>query len=516
MLLTLCLLLADTKHSLLYRSYYHRCFDSVQVSCYAGHPVSTPSSTAIPLRPVQGQEHTFQALDIIPDVDQAALPGADHSASCTDSQDESCDDDNAPCSDSPPVPHQVHGPATLPQAIATSIQQAAYDGGSSDNLAVVVLDIASGAMRSLSAQDAAQSDASVSSTCQAFGAMGTSSQYKSDLLPLQQQQHQQHESEQEQQQQRQQQQQQRIVAGHVHEADIDFSTNAQQTTSSHPEEPLSGHALPAEHLNFQTSSLADMPGITLWQDDSQLASGTLIGRADGPQSYRLLDQVAQLPRYADHIHTSWLGLPILSSLSLWIQPHWPNPATSGWLTPPFIPSPQHASWEEDGVDSWEHDLAVHGSSSQLMLSPGSMLQLAYQKRWTPQSCSWVSADSTPSTPSTPCTVWDSAYPDAVSHSAAWLNGAASAMAQVVAAMPVDTDTEHTDGYDQAWSADGMLKQMDLSAGGNGSYLQPVPALQRGWQKYERGRNFARGSFGEVWHAEQAAEGEAFSLDPGCG
>ena len=475
--------------------------------------------------PVQGQEHTLLAQDTLPDVDQAALQDADLSGSCTDGQGESCDDDNHPCSDGPAVRHQAYGPATLPQAIATSIQQAAYDGGSSDNLAVVVLDIASGAARSFLAQDAAQPDASVSSTCPAFEAMGTFSQHKSAWLPLQQQQ-------QQQQWQQQQQQQQRVVAGHVYEADIDFSTNAQQTTSSHPEEPLSGHALPAEHLNYQSSNLADMPGITLWQDDNQLASGMLIGRADGPQSYRLLDQVAQLPRYADHIHTSWLGLPILSSLSLWIQPHWPDPATSGWLTPPFIDDPQHASWGEDGVGSWEHDLAVHGSSSQLMLSPGSMLQLAYQKRWIPHSCSWVSADNMPSTPSTPsapsapsmpstpCTVGDSAYPDAFSHSAAWLNGAASAMAQVVAAMPVDTATERTVGHDREWSADGMLEETDMTAGGNGSYLQPVraraPALQREWQKYERGRNFARGSFGEVWHAERAAEGEASSLDPGCG
>jgi len=471
----------------------HGC-DLVQVTCHAGHHVSAAGTAAIPLMPAHGQEYISAAQDTSSDSDSgAALSEAIYDACC--------DEGHASCLHGTHAEQQAHGPDTLQQAIASSIQQAAFDAGSSDNLAVVVLDINPGSSSSIKAQDPAQADASVRSPC---NANGTCPQQECKLLLAQQQQ-------QHQQNQHQRQQELDTVADTTYGTEPAFSSYVKQTGSSHLTDQNS-HALPAEHFDFQTPGFSSLPGVTLWQDNSQIAPGTFIGHAtkSGSYQYRLLDQVAQLPRYADHVHTSWAGLPILSSMSLWLQPHWPNFATSTRLATAYKDQAHYPGAPDLKPEEFDQRPYVQSGTAQLMLSPGSMLQLVQRQMHTPKSCLWKQD-------SRPCLGEDSVLSGATSDSTDWLSSSASAVGQAVAAMPTYTATAHAEVDSQAWfwPTDSVHRHFEELIDANTSDLQAVhakaPELQSEWQKYERGRNFARGSFGEVWHAEQAMGGS--SADP---
>ena len=442
--------------------------------------------------PVHGQEYISAAQD-------TGADSASDAASSEGTHDVCCDEGRASCLHGQQAEQQTHGPDTLQQAIASSIQQAAFDAGSSDNLAVVVLDINPGSSSSIKAQDPAQADASVKRPCNANGAC---SQQECELLLAQQQQQQQH-------QQHQRQQQLESVADTTYGTESTFSSYAKQTGSSNLMDQNS-HALPAEHFEFQTPGLSSFPGVTLWQDNRQIVPGTFIGHATefGRYQYRLLDQVAQLPRYADHVHTSWAGLPILSSMSLWLQPHWPNFATSSHLTTAYKDQadyPGASAWKPEEFDQRPY---VQSGTAQLMLSPGSMLQLVQRQTHNPKSCLW-------NQDSRSCLDEDSLVSDARFDSTDWLSRTASAVGQAVSAMPTHTTSAHAEVDSQAWFWPTDSLHFEGLIDANTSDLQPVharaPELQSEWQKYERGRSFARGSFGEVWHAEQAM-GES-SADP---
>ena len=105
--------------------------------------------------------------------------------------------------------------------------------------------------------------------------------------------------------------------------------------------------------------------------------------------------------------------------------------------------------------------------------------------------------------------------DAHTDSTDWLSCTASAVGQAVSAVPTHTTTTPAEVDSQAWFWPTDSLHFEGLIDGNTSDLQPVharaPELQSEWQKYERGRNFARGSFGEVWRAEQAMGGS--SADP---
>ena len=464
----------------------HSCgCDLEQVTCHAGRHVSTVAMAAIPLMPVHGQEYISAAQE-------TGSNSASDAASSEGTHDVCYDQGHASCLHGTQAEQQAHSPDTLQQAIASSIQQAAFDAGSSDNLAVVVLDINPGSSDSIKAQDLAQADASVKSPCRANGPCP---QQECKLLLAQQQQ--------------QQQQQPDSVADPIYGTESVFSSYAKQTGSTHLIDQ-NGHALPAEHFDFQTPSLSSFPGVTLWQDNSQIVPGMFVGHATefGRYQYRLLDQVAQLPRYADHVHTSWAGLPILSSMSLWLQPHWPNSATSNHLATGYKDQADYPGASALNPEEFDQRPYVQSSTSQLMLSPGSMLQLVQRQTHTSQSCLW-------NQDSRACLDEDSMVSDAPLDSTDWLSSTASAVGQAVSAMPTHTPTVHGEVDSPAWFWPTDSLHLEGLIDANTSDLQPVharaPELQSEWQKYERGRNFARGSFGEVWRAEQAIGGS--SADP---
>ena len=460
----------------------HGC-DSIQVLCHAGHHLSAVGTAAIPLMPVQGQEHISAAQGASSDL-------ASDAASSEAVYDVCCDEGHASCLHGEHAEQQAHGPDTLQQAIASSIQQAAFDAGSSDNLAVVVLDINPGSSSSIKAQDLAQADASVRSPCNANGACP---QQECKLLLAQHQHKQQHQQELD------------SVAGSTYKTESAFSSYGKETGSSHSTDQ-NGHALPAEHLDSETPSLSSFPGVTLWQDNSHIAPGMVIGHATGFGSYqyRLLDQVAQLPRYADHVHISWAGLPILSSMSLWLQPQWPNFATSSPFATAYKGQADYPGAGDLKPEEFDQRPYVQSGTAQLMLSPGSMLQLVQRQTHTPQSC-LRNQDSR-------SCLDDSVVSDAHLDSTDWLSSTASEAGQAVAAMPTYTTTAHAEIGSQAWfwPTDNVHRHLEGQIDANTSDLQPVharaPELQSEWQTYERGRNFARGSFGEVWRAEQAMGG----------
>lgn len=431
--------------------------------------------------PVHGQDHISAAQE-------TGADSASDAASSETIHDVCCDESHASCLHGTQAEQQAHGPETLQQAIASSIQQAAFDAGSSDNLAVVVLEINPGSSDSITAQDPAQADASVKSPC---NENGTCPQQECKLLLAQQQQQQQLDS----------------VTDPTYRTESAFSSYAKQTGSSHLTDQ-SSHALPAEHFDFQIPGLSSFPGVTLWQDNSQIVPGTFIGHATEFRSYqyKLLDQIAQLPRYADHVHTSWAGLPILSSMSLWLQPHWPNSATSSHLATAYKDQADYpgASGPLKPEDSDQRPY-VQSGTAQLMLSPGSMLQLVQRQTHTRKRCTW-------SQDSRFCLDEDPLVSDAHFDSTNWLSSTASAVGQAVSAVPTHTATAHAETDSQAWLWPTDSLHFEGLMDANTSHLQPVharaPELQGEWQKYERGRNFARGSFGEVWRAEQAMGGSS--------
>ena len=386
---------------------------------------------------------------------------------------------------------QQHGPMTLQQAVADKIQTAAYDSGSSDNLAVVVLDIApqpsagSGAESCLCCKAGSVSDEANCATstpeCVAVQEGCTDSQGARDTAP-----------------------------------EDEHTCPKQRSKIQHEPDKILGHALPAEMASgfqFEFAEAPEWPGVTLWRDVSQILQGSIIGRPDKPAAqYKLVQQMAELPRYADHVHTSWAGLPILSSMSLWLQPHLPRFATSPCPTSPH-------PYAEGGVCSdmlwgpWGLEASLPQGSSQVMLSPGTMLQLVTGAGAIPASCSWNAWDSSGRTlrPAGDC--FKPLY-DALNaqDNIEWLTTTSVALAQVTSSM----SSEALTSQDQAF-ADNVIGQHPAGSvsTSNTSSVQRWPGItsdwqndtDHKWQKYHRGRKFARGSFGEVWRAERASAGE---------
>lgn len=469
--------------------------------CCAGHDIVSATQTVIPLMPSQDEQHTQSAAGSSKD---NAVHSDGHYATCCDDvgQFTRCDNDHITASDEHLAgcpandqstrsvgqqaehEHQVHGPVTLQQAVANGIEKVAFDAGSSDNLAVVVLDITPSS--GLQTRQSAQQDPTLTTDCQASHIIDASPQLECVHLPAQQ---------------REAATDNRIEATSGHSAAVASCTQADQTLNA-PADDQVHHALPSELFELQKPDLPDVPGMTLWLDNSQVALGTLVGHAESHHQYRLLDQVAQLPRYSDHVHTSWTGLPILSSTSLWLQPHWPSSATSTWLTSPHTDTDKYPNARGLWPGQCEQDLSLHRGSSQLMLSPGSMLQLVSSH--TPASRLWDARSGKQ------CTVADSANDDThCGDRSDWLSSAATAVARVAAALPADIASSQSSSGGHSLPAYERAAGMHLGA--IGSHLQSVHAkasdLQGEWQRYERGRNFARGSFGEVWHAEQTPTGK---------
>ena len=390
---------------------------------------------------------------------------------------------------------QQHGPMTLQQAVADNIQAAAYDSGSSDNLAVIVLDIAP--------QPSAHSGADSCFCCEAgsLSAEADSATSAPECVAVQE--------------------------GHTDSqgardtASEDECVHANQRSKIQQEaNSMRGHALPAEMApgcKVEFIEAPEWPGMTVWPDVSQVSLGNVVGRPDQPAAqYKLLQQMAELPRYADHVHTSWAGLPVLSSMSLWLQPHLPRFATSPGPTSPH----PHA---EGGVCSdvlWGYREGLKASllqgSSQVMLSPGTMLQLVPGLDAVPARCSWDLLDSRS------CTLGpaeDGFGPSCDAFSAGdnpdWLTTTSVALAHITSGMYSEALT----GQDQASPQDVISQHPadTVPSMSNSTYVQHVAGRTSNWQhdtapewqKYHRGRNFARGSFGEVWHAERAPAGEQF-------
>lgn len=378
---------------------------------------------------------------------------------------------------------QQHGPMTLQQAIADDIQTAAYNAGSSDNLAVVVVDVSqhrpsagAGASSYVCTQPACMSE----SVCDTSSPLGTGP----------------HEAK----------------AADPDIASSDGIVLLKHNRGTTEENRILEHALPAELALGFKSDAADMPewpGIAVWHDISQVSLGSIISRPDTPTAYyRLLQQLAELPRYADHLHTSWVGPPVLSTMSSWAQPHLPRFATSQCLTPP------HPVADEAGLGPCADALwapkeslkaPLHGGTSQVMLSPGTMLRLVPKTdaipAWNDWDSHWEAAND--------CSGLlcdDSNTLDCT----AWFTPDAAALALVVAGM-------YSEGLDHSQALPDDASDRQPADDGSGLGSTPMRHVASGasdwqhdtvreWQKYSKGRSFARGSFGEVWHAERTIGG----------
>ncbi|KAL0037567.1 hypothetical protein WJX77_002920 [Trebouxia sp. C0004] len=184
------------------------------------------------------------------------------------------------------------------------------------------------------------------------------------------------------------------------------------------------------------------------------------------------------------------------------DPHWPNFGTSSHLATAYKGQAHYPGASDSKPEEFDLRPYVQSGTAQLMLSPGSMLQLVQRQTHNPKSCLWKQDSRS-------CLDEDSMLSDAPFDSTHWLSSTASALGQAVAAMSTYTSTAHAEVDSQAWfwAADSVHRPVEGLIDANASDLQPVharaPELQGGWQKYEKGRNFARGSFGEVWRAEQA-------------
>ena len=367
---------------------------------------------------------------------------------------------------------QHHGPLTLQQTIADNIQAAAFDAGSSDNLAAVVLDISpqqSGPASSLQASPACTvSAASSVSVLESQETGCDAAQAKSESA---------------------------------------------QTSMTSSDLETCEHAVRAElpqETQPESAEDSELPGVTLWPDSSQMQLGSIVGRAaDGSSHYKLLQQLAELPRFADHIHTSWAGLPVLSSMSLWLQPHLPSHATSHCLTPPHLHTDGFSS-ETPGLPHNDQADSSHQTSSQVMLSPGTMLQLIPRDLTIPtsQDRTWTDlwgGDSPWFTEAGD----DEAGSDSP-HSTEVLVSTATAIAQITSGMFSEAPPPSEALPDDAVSQ--HVERAFLAT--NASSVQHAPSLtsawqhdvRQGWQKYGTGGNFARGSFGEVWRAETVHNG----------
>ena len=448
--------------------------DTHENSVCAGWTLSLSPPAAIPLGPTHGDwgaPHPLSASEV----------PEQHGCSCSvgKASDIACMEGSAhqDCQD-----QQQHGPPTLQQAISDKVQTAAYDSGSSDNLAVVVLD--------LSRQPTADAEANPHLCCKAAGMSEANCAVSlPQCIALEDE------------------------SKGTASADDSFPSNQRRSTNQEPNK-IFGRALSAELASgsaFEFGQPPEWSGVTLWHDGSQVSLGSSVGRSDKPTSqYKLLQQMAELPRYADHVHTSWAGLPVLSTTSLWLQPHLPRFATSHCPTSPH----PHA---EEGICTdvlWGLDegleASLHKGSSQVMLSPGTMLQLVPRTDAIPASCSWDAWDSSPCylgpADNCPGPVCDALH---TRDNADWLTTTAVALAEVALDMYFELSTHGPALPDDALDQ----HPEDVIPGSDSITVQRVPVSQwqhgtvHEWQKYHRGRSFARGSFGEVWHAEKASAGE---------
>ena len=443
----------------------------------ASHPL--PAS---PLEPTQDEKrarHLLSASEVPEPLGCSRGAGSASEKTCVGG---SADEDQ----------HQQHGPITLQQAIADKIQAAAYDSGSSDNLAVVVLDIAP--------PPSAGSEAELCSCCKAGSLSDEASCATSapECVALQ-----------------------TGCADSQGARDMALEDEClhrnQRSKIKHEPDTTPEHAVPADMASgfeLEFPEAAEWPGITLWRDVSQITLGSVVGRPNEPAAgYKLLQQVAELPRCADHVHTSWAGLPVLSSKSLWLQPQLPRFATSPCPTSLY----PHA---EEGLCSdvlWGPGQGLEASlpqgSSQMMLSPGTLLQLVPGTDANPASCSWDAWDSSGGS-SGPAEGCFGPLCDAFNaqDDTDWLSTTSVAFAQITSTM----FSEALAGQDQALPDNVIVQHpADTVSTSDSNYVQYVQGRTSDWQhdavhqwqKYHRGRNFARGSFGEVWHAERASTGE---------
>ena len=435
---------------------------------FAGHKLSVASPLAIPLGPtphegpasmplLEGRSNIISKQPVhsyIPG--QAAGDCNVHGSGCRD--------------------QEQQGPAPLQQAIADAVQTAAFDAGSSDNLAVVVLDIRPTAHVRPWANAAA--DSATIQQADVAGAAWTAAT-EACISPLE------------------------APRKHGASAASPADSATDLSWSGHQDE----HALPAELTSAFESEIAHAPegSCGLLCDSSQLPLGHVFGQTDtGSSQYRLVQQLAQLPRYADHVHTSWIGLPVLSTMSLWLQPCLSHSATSSRLTT------QHPRAEGICSDvSWlaNDELAdlTASSSSQVMLSPGTMLQPASWGLMNPwDSSSWL--------------------PEAADHEAGtaspgstdWLTSTAHALAEITSGMynegSFPAQAFPDDVFSQLPAGQASTTNLPSVEGLHGTRSDWKHDQKQQWHKYHRSRNFARGSFGEVWHAEKIFVGKqtAFS------
>ena len=292
------------------------------------------------------------------------------------------------------------------------------------------------------------------------------------------------------------------------------------------------YAVPAELLDRRSLGAASVPGVVLWPQGQHITVGTTQGGLASLQQYTLLAEVAKLPRYADHVHTSWTGAPILGSMSMWLQPQWPAFATSHGLTNPYTTS--HSDLYHSSVHLPLGDQTLE---SALALSPGNMLQRGRAHMLTascdldPEDCCSAAAAD----------LMYSGRTDFSEH-LQWLDSAAIAAAEALSAAPSQALTES--GQAVQWqqalteSAQAMQWEQALTDSGQATDREPTLAglhggvaedtpqentpepgmlhqgmFDRGhlnkdeeWRKYGKGFNFARGSFGEVWRAEKTCTG----------
>lgn len=465
-----------------------------------GRTLLLHSPAAIPLGPSEdegGALHPLPATPLGPTQDEGGAPHLLPASELLEQQ--GCTHCVAQASDSMYLKdnahhtQQQHGPATLQQAIADRIQTAACDSGSSDNLAVVVL--------GLDPQPSAGSGAESSLCYKAAGMTDEANCVTSapECTALQEE-----------------------------AIDSQSVTAAASEDAWFPPKQCSDfnqatgksfvHALPAELASeFEFADPPEWPGVTMWRDVSQDLLGSIVGSPHQPAAqYKLVHQMAQLPRYADHVHTSWDGFPILSTMSHWLQPHLPRFATSSCPTP----LPPHAEGDVCTDIVWGPTEGLETSllpgSSQVMLSPGTMLQLVPGTDAIPGSCCWDAGDSSACglEPAEGCSM---SFCDALSthDNTDWLDTTAVALAQVTWGMQSGVHVSRDQGDDAV-----DQESADAVSPSNSTLVQHVTgrapdrqhdAVQE-WQRYRRGRNFARGSFGEVWHAEKAFAGERFGID----
>ena len=387
---------------------------------------------------------------------------------------------------------QVHGPVTLQQAVADSIQTAAFNAGSSDNLAVMVLDISPQASVFSLTEQQMQPQSAATKFLPRTQSVDSPSELSSKPADL-------HAVPAELQTSRNQFLADEPVS--LHAAPAELQTSSSQTLAA---EPVSLHAVPAELQTSRRQLLADDPSMMLWQDNSLIISGSASDQKRRSKQYKLLSQMASLPRYADHIHASWTGLPVLGSMSLWLQPSWPSFATSQGFS----------SSTEGDFDPDQALLYDDAAASALAVSPGSMLQLSNSQMLLPSSCVWGAQDchAAVAASATHSDIIADSHGEETDHDEMNRHEFnAMQTADVFAAMPLVNSPDHNQQHQLPASRHASSPDEHKLA----LLSQQRSGHDKGWAKYKRGRDFARGSFGEVWRADQTDTGTVTSLCNDC-